>query len=149
MESPFTHEYFMKKALIEAEMAYEKDEVPIGAVIVVDDKIIARAHNLTETLNDVTAHAEMQAFTAAADFLGGKYLRKCTLYVTLEPCQMCAGASYWTQIDRIIFGAYDPRRGFQNNKTKLHPKTVVIGGVLEKKCSELVNKFFIEKRNLN
>lgn len=149
MESPFSHEYFMKKALIEAEMAYEKNEVPIGAVIVVADKIIARAHNLTETLNDVTAHAEMQAFTAAADYLGGKYLKKCTLYVTLEPCQMCAGASYWTQIDRIIFGAHDPQRGFQNNQTKLHPKTAVIGGIREKECSELINRFFIEKRNLN
>ena len=139
----------MKKALIEAELAFEKNEVPIGAVIVIDDKIIARAHNLTETLNDVTAHAEMQAFTSAADYLGGKYLKKCTLYVTLEPCQMCAGASYWTQIDRIIFGAFDERRGFQNNKTQLHPKTIVIGGVLEKQCSELINRFFIEKRNLN
>jgi len=149
MQSPFSHEYFMKKALLEAEMAYEKNEVPIGAVIVIDDKIIAKAHNLTETLNDVTAHAEMQAFTAAADYLGGKYLKKCTLYVTLEPCQMCAGASYWTQIDRIIFGAHDLRRGFQNNQTKLHPKTAVIGGILEKECSELINRFFIEKRNLN
>jgi tRNA(adenine34) deaminase len=104
---------------------------------------------LTETLNDVTAHAEMQAFTAAADYLGGKYLKKCTLYVTLEPCQMCAGASYWTQIDRIIFGAHDLQRGFQSNQTKLHPKTAVIGGILEKECSDLINKFFIEKRNLN
>jgi tRNA(adenine34) deaminase len=149
MESPFTHEYFMRKALMEAEMAFEKDEVPIGAVIVVENKIIARAHNLTETLNDVTAHAEMQAFTSAADYLGGKYLKKCTLYVTLEPCQMCAGASFWTQIDQIIFGAYDVQRGFQNNQTKLHPKTKVIGGILEKECSELMNRFFIEKRNLN
>ena len=149
MESPFTHEYFMRKALQEAQSAFEKDEVPIGAVIVVGDKIIARAHNLTETLNDVTAHAEMQAFTAASDFLGGKYLKKCTLYVTLEPCQMCAGASFWTQIDQIVFGAYDPQRGFQHHQTKLHPKTTVIGGVLEKECSELINRFFIEKRNLN
>lgn len=139
----------MRKALQEAELAYEKNEVPIGAVIVVDEKIIARAHNLTETLNDVTAHAEMQAFTAAADFLGGKYLKKCTLYVTLEPCQMCAGASYWTQIDHIVFGANDLQRGFKYNKTKLHPKTTVLGGVLEKECSEIINKFFIEKRNLN
>lgn len=139
----------MKKALMEAEMAFEKNEVPIGAVIVVENKIIARAHNLTETLNDVTAHAEMQAFTSAADYLGGKYLKKCTLYVTLEPCQMCAGASFWTQIDQIIFGAYDVQRGFQNNRTQLHPKTKVIGGILEKECSELLNRFFIEKRNLN
>ncbi len=149
MESPFTHEYFMKKALLEAEKAFEKNEVPIGAVIVIDDKIIARAHNLTETLNDVTAHAEMQAFTSAADYLGGKYLKKCTLYVTLEPCQMCAGASYWTQIDQIVFGAYDVRRGFQTHKTKMHPKTNIIGGVLEKECSALVTRFFVEKRNLN
>lgn len=149
MDSPFTPEYFMKKALMEAEMAYEKNEVPIGAVIVIENKIIARAHNLTETLNDVTAHAEMQAFTAAAHYLGGKYLKKCTLYVTLEPCQMCAGASFWTQIDQVVFGAYDVQRGFQNNKTVLHPKTKVIGGILEKECSELLNRFFIEKRNLN
>jgi tRNA(adenine34) deaminase len=149
MESPFTHEFFMKKALQEAEVAFEKDEVPVGAVIVIGDKIIARAHNLTETLTDVTAHAEMQAFTAAADYLGGKYLRKCTLYVTLEPCQMCAGASYWTQIDQIVFGAYDPQRGFQTNGTQLHPKTTFIGGVMEKECSDLINRFFIQKRNLN
>ena len=149
MESPFTHEYFMKKAFTQAEMAFDKNEVPIGAVIVIGDKIIARAHNLTETLNDVTAHAEMQAFTAAADYLGGKYLKKCTLYVTMEPCQMCAGASYWTQIDQIIFGAYDPQRGFKHHKTMLHPKTTVIGGVMEKECSEIVSRFFIEKRNLN
>lgn len=149
MESPFTDDYFMRKALIEAELAFEKNEVPIGAVIVIGDKIIARAHNLIETLNDVTAHAEMQAFTAAADYLGGKYLKKCRLYVTLEPCQMCAGASYWTQIDEIIFGAFDPRRGFKHHQTTLHPKTVVKGGILEKECSDIINKFFIEKRNLN
>lgn len=149
MESPFNDEYFMKKALYEAEVAFERNEIPIGAVVVINDKIIARGHNLTETLNDVTAHAEMQAFTAAADFLGGKYLKNCTLYVTLEPCQMCAGASYWTQIDKIVFGTFDPQRGFQHFKTTLHPKTKIIGGVLEKECSELINKFFIEKRNLN
>jgi len=149
MESPFNDEFFMNKALQEAQMAYQKNEVPIGAVIVVNDKIIARAHNLTETLNDVTAHAEMQAFTAASDFLGGKYLKKCTLFVTLEPCQMCAGASYWTQIDRIVFGASDENRGFQKNKTKLHPKTKIIGGVLEKECSLIITNFFIEKRSLN
>lgn len=149
MESPFNDEFFMNKALQEAQIAYQKNEVPIGAVIVVNDKIIARAHNLTETLNDVTAHAEMQAFTAAADFLGGKYLKKCTLFVTLEPCQMCAGASYWTQIDRIVFGAFDEHRGFRKNKTKLHPKTKVMGGVLEKECGLIINNFFIEKRSLN
>src|SRR5210317_2081998 len=144
MESPFTHEYFMKKALLEAEIAFEKNEVPIGAVIVIGDKIIARAHNLTETLNDVTAHAEMQAFTSASDNLGGKYLQDCTLYVTLEPCQMCAGASYWTQIGKIVFGAYDPKRGYQQYKTTLHPKTKVLGGVLEKECATIIKKFFIE-----
>lgn len=149
METPFDHQYFMRKALQEAETAYEKNEVPIGAVIVIDNKIIARAHNLTETLNDVTAHAEMQAFTAAADFLGGKYLKNCTLYVTLEPCQMCAGASYWTQIDNIVFGAFDTKRGYQHYQTTLHPKTKITGGVMEKECGDLIKKFFIEKRNLN
>ncbi len=147
--NPFTDEYFMKKALQEAETAFNKGEVPIGAVIVINDKIIARAHNLTEALNDVTAHAEMQAFTAAADFLGGKYLKNCTLYVTLEPCQMCAGASYWTQIDKIVFGAKDLQRGFQQLNTKLHPKTKIVGGILEKECSGIINEFFIQKRNLN
>lgn len=149
MESPFNDAYFMNKALQEAELAFEKGEVPIGAVIVINDRIIARAHNLTETLNDVTAHAEMQAFTSASDALGGKYLKNCSLYVTLEPCQMCAGASYWTQIDKIVFGASDPQRGFQHFQTKLHPKTKVIGGVLKKECSGIINKFFAEKRNLN
>lgn len=149
MLSPFDDTYFMKRALQEADTAFHKNEVPIGAIIVIKNQIIARAHNLTETLNDVTAHAEMQAFTAAADYLGGKYLKNCTLYVTLEPCQMCAGASYWTQIDKIVFGAFDPQRGFQHFKTTLHPKTKVVGGILEKECSELINKFFIEKRNLN
>ncbi|MCK0130431.1 nucleoside deaminase [Flavobacteriaceae bacterium F08102] len=149
MESFFDDTYFMKKALQEAEMAFEKNEVPIGAVIVLKDQIIARAHNLTEMLRDVTAHAEMQAFTAAADFLGGKYLRDCTLYVTLEPCQMCAGASYWTQIGKIVFGAKDERRGYQFFNTKLHPKTTVVGGVLADECSEILTRFFIEKRNLN
>jgi tRNA(adenine34) deaminase len=148
MESPFNHEYFMRKALQEAEMAFDKNEVPVGAVIVINDKIIARAHNLTETLNDVTAHAEMQAFTAAADFLGGKYLKNCTLYVTLEPCQMCAGASYWTQIDQIIFGASDVKRGYQHYQTTLHPKTKTMGGILEKECGALIKKFFQLKRGL-
>jgi tRNA(adenine34) deaminase len=149
MKNQFNDEYFIKKALEEAQIAFEKGEVPIGVVIVINDKIIARGHNLTETLNDVTAHAEMQAFTAAADYLGGKYLRDCILYVTLEPCQMCAGASFWTQIGKIVFGAFDPRRGFQHFDTKLHPKTKVLGGVLEKECKELITKFFVEKRNLN
>jgi tRNA(adenine34) deaminase len=123
--------------------------VPIGAVIVVDNRIIARAHNLTETLNDVTAHAEMQAITAAANYLGGKYLNGCTLYVTIEPCQMCAGALYWSQISKIIFGSRDEQRGCINMKTKLHPKTKIMGGVLEEESSEILKRFFIEKRNLN
>lgn len=149
MSMEFDDQYFMKQALLEAQKAYDKDEVPVGAVIVFDQMIIARAHNLTETLTDVTAHAEMQAFTSAAAYLGGKYLDKCTLYVTLEPCQMCAGAAYWTQIDRIVFGATDPQRGFQHFKTSLHPKTKVTGGVLGNECAQLINKFFVEKRNLN
>ena len=149
MIEPFDDVYFMKKALTEAQLAFDKGEVPVGAVIVMKDKIIARAHNLTETLNDVTAHAEMQAFTAAADFLGGKYLKECTLYVTLEPCQMCAGASYWTQIGKIVYGASEPQRGFVNLKTTLHPKTKIINGILENECSLLMKRFFIEKRNLN
>ena len=149
MMNPFDDEYFMNRALQEAQTAFEKNEVPVGAVIVMKDQIIARAHNLTETLNDVTAHAEMQAFTAAADFLGGKYLKECTLYVTLEPCQMCAGASYWTQIGKIVYGASEEKRGFKNLNTTLHPKTKVIGGVLENECGELLTRFFIEKRNLN
>ena len=149
MIQPFDDVYFMKKALLEATTAFDKGEIPVGAIIVSNDRIIARAHNLTETLNDVTAHAEMQAFTAASDFLGGKYLKNCTLYVTLEPCQMCAGASYWAQIDKIVYGASEPERGFINLKTKLHPKTKVIGGILENECSQLLKRFFIEKRNLN
>lgn len=149
MMDPYDDNYFMNKALEEANMAYEKGEVPIGAVIVVDNRIIARAHNLTETLNDVTAHAEMQAITAAANYLGGKYLNGCTLYVTIEPCQMCAGALYWSQISKIIFGSRDEQRGCINMKTKLHPKTKIMGGVLEEESSEILKRFFIEKRNLN
>ena len=142
MITPFDDEYFMKKALQEAQMAFDKGEVPVGAVIVLKDQVIARAHNLTETLNDVTAHAEMQAFTAAADFLGGKYLKDCILYVTLEPCQMCAGASYWTQISKIVYGASEPERGFKNLNTKLHPKTTIVSGVLEDECSTILKRFF-------
>jgi len=143
----FTDEYFMKKALEQAQMGLKKDEVPVGAVVVHGNQIIARAYNLTETLNDVTAHAEMQAFTAAADFIGGKYLHECTLYVTLEPCVMCAGASYWTQLSRIVFGASDPKRGYSlHGNSILHPKTEIVGGVLEKECSELVQQFFKQKR---
>ncbi len=139
----------MKKALQEAEDAYAKGEIPVGAVVVINDRIIARAHNLTELLNDVTAHAEMQAITAAANFLGGKYLTNCTLYVTLEPCQMCAGALYWSQISKIVYGANDEQRGFKTLGTKIHPKTEVISGVLAEEASELLKRFFIEKRNLN
>ena len=149
MIKPYNDTYFMKKALQEAQMAYEKGEVPIGAVIVSQNQIIARAHNLTETLNDVTAHAEMQAITAAANYLGGKYLQNCTLYVTLEPCQMCAGALYWSQISKIIYGARDMHRGCVALKTRLHPKTKITGGLLENETAEILKRFFIERRNLN
>lgn len=149
MENIFDDTYFMKKALQEAEVAFEKGEIPVGAVIVIDNKIIARAHNLTETLTDVTAHAEMQAITAAANYLGGKYLKKCTLYVTLEPCQMCGGALYWSQISNIVYGARDEDRGCINLNTKLHPKTTIKGGVLAEDASKLMKRFFVEKRNLN
>ncbi|MBD0833551.1 nucleoside deaminase [Aestuariibaculum sediminum] len=149
MENPFDDTYFMKRALQEAELAFDKGEIPVGAVVVIDNRIIARGHNLTETLNDVTAHAEMQTITAAANFLGGKYLQNCTLYVTLEPCQMCAGALYWSQISNIVYGARDEQRGCINLKTKLHPKTKMKGGVLETEASTLMKRFFIEKRNLN
>lgn len=146
MINPFTDEYFMKKALQEAEMAYEKGEIPVGAIIVVADKVIARSHNLTELLNDVTAHAEMQSITAAANFLGGKYLKDCTLYVTLEPCQMCAGALYWSQISKIVFGARDEQRGFMVMGTKLHPKTTVVSGVMANEAADLMKRFFMERR---
>ncbi|OGS76406.1 MAG: tRNA-specific adenosine deaminase [Flavobacteria bacterium RIFCSPLOWO2_12_FULL_31_7] len=146
MENIFTDEYFMKKALQEAEMAFEKDEIPVGAIIVVNNTVIARTHNLTELLNDVTAHAEMQAITSAANFLGGKYLKGCTLYVTLEPCQMCAGALYWSQISKIVIGASDEKRGYKTLGTQIHPKTEVITGVLEKECAELMTSFFQKKR---
>ena len=146
MENPFTDEYFMKKALQEAETAFEQGEIPVGAVIVIDNKVIARSHNLTEMLNDVTAHAEMQAITSAANFIGGKYLKGCTLYVTLEPCQMCAGALYWSQISKVVFGARDEQRGFMTLGTQLHPKTEVRFGVLAKECSDLMRRFFAAKR---
>tara|TARA_B100000927_G_C16459726_1_gene467343 strand:- start:1289 stop:1708 length:420 start_codon:yes stop_codon:yes gene_type:complete len=139
----------MKKALYEAEQAFEKGEVPVGAVIVIDNKIIARAHNLTELLNDVTAHAEMQAITAASNFIGGKYLHNCTIYVTLEPCQMCGGALFWSQISNVVYGASDPDRGCISLNNKLHPKTKIKGGVLADQASSLLKRFFIEKRNLN
>lgn len=146
LENIFTDEYFMKKALHEAEIAFEKDEIPVGAVIVVNNTIIARTHNLTELLHDVTAHAEMQAITSAANFLGGKYLKGCTLYVTLEPCQMCAGALYWSQISKIVFGAADTKRGYKTLGTQIHPKTEVVSGILEKECAELMTNFFQKKR---
>lgn len=140
-------EYFMKQALREAELAYELDEIPVGAIVVCKDKIIARAHNLTERLNDVTAHAEMQVITAAADYLGGKYLTDCTLYVTLEPCVMCAGALAWAQVGKIVFGAYDDKKGFTKlNASILHPKTIWIGGEQGAQSAALLQKFFAEKR---
>lgn len=142
----FTHEYFMKMALQEAETALEKDEVPIGCVIVSNDRVIARAHNLTETLNDVTAHAEMQAITSAANFLGGKYLQNCTLYVTVEPCVMCSGALSWSQISKVVIGARDEQRGFINKNLTLHPKTEIITGIMENECSTIVKAFFKSKR---
>ncbi|MBN2683586.1 MAG: nucleoside deaminase [Bacteroidales bacterium] len=141
------NEFYMRKAIEQAKIALEKDEVPVGAVIVCNNQIIARAHNLTQTLNDVTAHAEMQAFTSATGFLGGKYLQGCTLFVTLEPCVMCAGAAYWTQIDNIVYGAKDEKRGFGTvGKNLLHPKTKVTGGVLENECAVLLKEFFAGKR---
>lgn len=137
----------MKVALNEAMAAGAKGEVPIGAIIVCAGQVIAKAHNLTETLNDVTAHAEMQAITMAADYLGGKYLTNCTLYVTVEPCVMCAGALGWSQISRVVFGASDPKRGFMAfAPNALHPKTEVVSGVLESECGELVSSFFKSKR---
>ena len=140
-------ERFMREALKEAEKAKEKHEVPVGAVVVCKGMIIARAHNLTETLNDVTAHAEMQAFTSAAEFLGGKFLNECELYVTLEPCVMCAGASYWTRAGKVFFGAYDEKRGFSNEGWHLlHPKTEVKGGIMEEECSVILKTFFKGKR---
>jgi len=147
MLSPFSDEYFMKEALKEAKKAFNEDEVPVGAVIVCENRVIARSHNMTEKLNDVTAHAEMIAFTSATDFLGGKYLNECTLYVTLEPCIMCAGACYWTQIKKVVYGANDVKRGFSHlNEKILHPKTEIITGILEKECGQLIIDFFTRKR---
>lgn len=141
-------EFFMHEALKEAHKAFDKNEVPIGAVIVCDGQVIARAHNLTEQLNDVTAHAEMQAFTAAADYLRGKYLKECTLYVTIEPCVMCSGAAYWTQLERVVFGAKDEKRGVSNLGIELlHPKTTLTSGVLKNECSKLMSVFFGTKRS--
>ena len=138
--------YFMQKAYEQAEQAFEMDEVPVGAVVVIDQRIIARAHNLTERLKDVTAHAEMQAITAAAHFLNGKYLKGCSLYVTLEPCVMCMGALYWSQLDRVVFGASDPNRGFASQGLQPHPKTKIQGGVLAEDSGALMERFFKDKR---
>ncbi len=147
MDEILTDEYFMKAALREAEEAFSKDEVPVGAVVVCNNRIIARAHNLTETLTDPTAHAEMQVITAATSYLGGKYLTDCTVYITLEPCQMCAGALFWCQADRIVYGASDDKRGYTvNNCESLHPKTLVRSGVMETECSALLKEFFTSKR---
>lgn len=140
-------QYFMKQALLEAEKAFERGEVPVGAVVVCKDRIIARAHNLTETLTDVTAHAEMQAITAAASAIGGKYLSDCTLYVTVEPCVMCAGAIAWSQMGTLVFGAEDEKRGYQRYAPEaLHPKTIVKKGIMADECATLMKQFFASKR---
>ena len=161
VEPIFTDAYFMKLALAEAARAFEKGEVPVGALVVANDRIIARGHNLTEQLTDVTAHAEMQAITAAAHHLGGKYLHDCTLYVTLEPCLMCAGALYWSQISKVVYGASDPKRGglsafakknaddpskYTAHASPLHPKTQLIGGVMATEATQLLQDFFAKKR---
>lgn len=143
----FSDEYFMQQAIIEAQKAYDKNEIPIGAVIISENRIIARAHNLTEQLNDFTAHAEMQAYTSASNYLASKFLNECTLYVTLEPCIMCAGAGFWTRIGGIVYGASDSKRGFLNSREKIiHNKTKLKGGVLQMECSELITEFFKNKR---
>jgi tRNA(adenine34) deaminase len=140
-------EFFMNEAIREAKLALSEDEIPIGAIVVCKGRIIGRGHNLTERLNDVSAHAEMLALTAAANFMGGKYLLDCTLYVTMEPCVMCAGASYWFQLSRIVFGAYDVKRGFGRLNQKItHPKTLITGGIHENECAEMVREFFKNKR---
>lgn len=146
METIFTDEYFMRIAFTEAKAAFDKGEIPVGALIVADNTIIAKTHNLTEALNDVTAHAEMQAITSGANSLGGKYLINCTLYVTLEPCTMCAGALYWSQISRVVFGAPDEKRGYRAMGGRLHPKTAIAHGIMEQECSEIVKAFFKQRR---
>ena len=141
------HEYYMQLALREAQQAFDEGEIPVGALIVCNDRILARSHNNTERLNDVTAHAEMLAFTAAAETLGAKYLADCTLYVTLEPCVMCAGAAGWTQIGRIVYGASDPKRGFERlGRQMLHPRTEVISGVMKEECEAMLKRFFAKCR---
>jgi tRNA(adenine34) deaminase len=143
----YTDEFFMREALKEARKAFDLDEVPVGAVIVSNNRVIGRGHNLTERLIDVTAHAEMQAFTAASNYMGAKYLDECTLYVTLEPCVMCAGAAFWTQVGRIVYGASDEKRGYTLTRSAiLHPRTVVVPGILENECSDLLKEFFKSKR---
>jgi len=145
--SVFSDEHYMKEALKEAHKALERNEVPVGAIVVCQQQIIARAHNLTETLTDVTAHAEMQAITAAANAIGGKYLRDCTLYVTLEPCVMCSGALFWAQLGGVVYGADDPKRGYRMSQLSLHPKTKVKSGILAEDCGHLLTEFFRKKRN--
>lgn len=148
MLQPFNDEYFMKKALEEAQIAFDEGEIPVGAVVVCDNKIVARGHNLTETLTDVTAHAEMMVITSAANQLGGKYLTDCILYVTVEPCVMCSGALGWSQLKKVVFGAIDAKRGYQKFAPKaLHPKTEVVSGIMENECSELMTRFFKTRRN--
>ena len=147
MLNVFTDKYFMKQAYQEAQLAFEKEEVPVGAVIVCQNQIIARGHNLTEKLTDVTAHAEIMCITAAAEYLGSKYLNDCTLYVTLEPCTMCAGALAWAQLGKLVYGASDEKRGFTRHSERvLHPKTKVEKGIIQEKCSELVTEFFQQRR---
>jgi tRNA(adenine34) deaminase len=146
MENIFTHEYFMRQALKEAQKAMDEDEIPVGAVVVCQNKVIGRGYNQTEKLTDVTAHAEMLAITAAANYLGGKFLDECTLYVTLEPCVMCAGAIFWARPERVVFGAHDAKRGFAQHGNLLHPKTLMDSGVLENECSILLKEFFAAKR---
>jgi tRNA(adenine34) deaminase len=147
MAELFSHEYFMQAALREAQKAFDEGEVPVGAIVVCQNKIIGKGYNLTEKLNDVTAHAEMQAITAAAHHLGGKYLTECTLYVTLEPCVMCAGALYWSQVQQVVIGASDEKRGFlKEGQHLLHPKTNLVQGVLKEECGTLVKQFFKQLR---
>ena len=147
MDNFFNHEYFMGQALKEAQKALEQDEIPVGAIVVCQNKIIGKGHNQTEKLNDVTAHAEMLAITAATNFLGGKFLDECTLYVTLEPCVMCAGAIFWARPERLVFGAHDAKRGFmKHGNGLLHPKTLLSSGILEAECGGLIKEFFKVKR---
>ncbi|MEC4052663.1 nucleoside deaminase [Myroides odoratimimus] len=146
MDTFFTDEYFMRIALSEAKEAYDKGEIPVGAIVVANNQIIAKSHNLTELLHDVTAHAEIQAISSAANYLNAKYLKNCTLFVTLEPCQMCAGALYWSQITKIVYGASDDKRGYKAIGGQLHPRTEVVSGVLEQECTALMKSFFENKR---